>query len=281
MSFSSDIKESLCKSEYRCPNCARAELAGFLRFTGRLGGGPVKIHVTLVPVAHRLELALKEGLGINTAFEDRKAVIDNKEDIDKLTGELAGITLKRNCCKSAFIRGAFLGGGSVSDPSKTYHLEFATKCEDEADKLIELLKTYGINARKTHRKEKPVVYMKESSQIADVIGYMSGGMLGLEILSVQMEKEFRSSVTRQVNCDSANISKQVKASSRQLNAIKKIKDANRWQLLPEVLREIGDLREKYPDMSLEELGGETQPKIGKSGVNHRLNRIISYADAIE
>ena len=135
-----------------------------------------------------------------------------------------------------------------------------------------------IKAKKTVRKGRYIVYIKESGNIADVLGYISGGRAGMEILSAQVEKEMKNSIVRQVNCDSANLNKQAKASSKQIAAIKRIKAARKWQALPDVLKEIGELRLKYPDISMEALGRMTGQGIGKSGVNHRLSRIMEYAE---
>lgn len=255
MSFSSEIKQILCKTPYQCPGCRSAELAGFLKFTGRTLSGEPRIPVSGA-VADRI-----------------------RSSIEKRAEQLVGEP-KNSCCRISYIRGAFLAGGSVSDPQKEYHLEFDAKSGGGAGELAALLEAQGFRPKITVRKQKEVVYIKESSQIADIIGYMSGGMAGLEILSVQVEKELKSSVIRQVNCDSANLNKLAKASSRQIAAIKKIKAARKWSSMPDVLREIGDLRLKYPDISLEALGKMTKQQIGKSGVNHRLHRIIEYADSL-
>lgn len=255
MSFSSEIKQILCKTEYECPGCRSAELAGFLRFSGRTASGEPRIP--------------DSGAACDRI---RKSIADG---VKPMQGEPS-----ENCCRIAYIRGAFLAGGSVSDPRKEYHLEFDAKSGSGADELAALLTAQGFRPKKTVRKGREVVYIKESGQIADLIGYMSGGMAGIEILSVQVEKELKSSIIRQVNCDSANLNKLAKASSRQIAAIRKIKAARKWSSMPDVLREIGDLRLKYPDISLEALGKMTKQQIGKSGVNHRLHRIIEFADSL-
>lgn len=255
MSFSSEIKQILCKTEYECPGCRSAELAGFFRFTGRTQAGGMRIPVSGA-VGARIRRAVEDGV------EPMRSAPEN------------------SCCRIAYIRGAFLAGGSVSDPQKEYHLEFDAKADGGAEELAEILKAQGFRPKKTLRKGREVIYIKESSQIADLIGYMSGGRAGLEILSVQVEKELKSSIVRQVNCDSANLNKLARASSKQIAAIKKIKAARKWSAMPEVLREIGDLRLRYPDISLEALGKMTKQQIGKSGVNHRLHRIIEFADSL-
>ncbi|MGN1115776.1 MAG: DNA-binding protein WhiA [Candidatus Ornithomonoglobus sp.] len=275
MSFSSDIKQILCKTGYGCPECRKAELAGFFVFTGKLGGKCVRISSGAAEVRQKTAECLNEEYGMTA--EDNSL---SETDSDKLRRELCGFRPKRKCCRIAYIRGAFLGGGSVSDPEKEYHLEFDAREEDEALYLKAVLEELGFKPKLTKRREKTVVYIKESSQIAELIGYISGGMAGLEIFSVQIEKSVKGEIQRQVNCDSANLNKQARASSKHIKAIKKIKAARKWSAMPDVLREIGELRLKYPDVSLEELGTMTKQGIGKSGVNHRLNRIMAFAEGL-
>ncbi len=276
MSFSTEIKKSICKTEYMCPVCRLAELAGFFGFTGKTGGKEIKTGAALEDTAKRIRTALSDEFNISA--EDGSVI--RGADADKLNSALDGYVPSDECCAISYIRGAFLGGGSVSDPKKEYHLEFDTKSEVKAEQLINILAKLGFRAKRTVRKGKSVVYLKESGQIADLIGYMSGGRAGLEIMSIQVEKELKSATQRRVNCDSANLNKQVIASSRQIAAIRKIKAARKWSALPDVLREIGDLRVKNPYVSIEELGSMTKQKIGKSGVNHRLKRIIEYSETL-
>ncbi|MGN0162141.1 MAG: DNA-binding protein WhiA [Candidatus Ornithomonoglobus sp.] len=275
MSFSSDIKQILCKSGYECSECRKAELAGFFVFPGKLIGKYARISSGAAIVRQKIAECLNE--------EYKMAVEGNalsEADSDKLRRELCGFRPDRKCCRISYIRGAFLGGGSVSNPEKEYHLEFDAKEEEEALYLRAMLEEFGFRPKLTKRREKIVIYIKESSQIAELIGYISGGMAGLEIFSVQIEKSVKGEIQRQVNCDSANLNKQARASSKHIKAIKKIKAARKWSAMPDVLREIGELRLKYPDVSLEELGTMTKQGIGKSGVNHRLNRIMEYAEGI-
>ncbi len=275
MSFSSEIKQILCKTGYGCPLCRKAELAGFFVFPGKLGGKCARLGSGAAGVREKITDYLYKEYGItvedNALSEQASAVLKR---------ELCGFRPNRRCCRISYIRGAFLGGGSVSDPEKEYHLEFDAREEDGALYLRELLEELGFRPKLTKRRGNTVVYIKESSQIAELIGRMSGGMAGLEIFSVQIEKSVKGGIQRRVNCDSANLNKQAKASSRHIKAIKKIKAARKWSAMPDVLREIGELRLKYPDVSLEELGTMTKQGIGKSGVNHRLNRIMDLADSL-
>ncbi len=279
MSFSSDIKEILCKTEYECPGCRLAELAGFFGFTGRFYDTEIKFNASIPALYKRILNSLDAEFGIKAISEGKHFSVTGN-DIQKLKSELGGDVCIYECCKTAYMRGAFLGGGSVNAPGKKYHLEFDAKTREDAQNLVEILEEYDFRPKTTLRKERYVVYIKESSQIADLLGYISGGRAGLEFLSIQVEKELNSFTQRRVNCDSANLNKLAKASSRHIAAIKKIKAAHKWSAMPEVLREIGELRLKNPDLSLEALGKMTEQGIGKSGVNHRLNRIVEYAQSI-
>lgn len=275
MSFSSDIKEIICRTEYECPECRLAELAGFFVFPGKLGDDNVKLKATVPKVKERIAAALKSELDIDAEEGSISA-----DDSAKLKAKLSGFRTENECCRLAYIRGAFLGGGSVSDPAKEYHLEFATRSDEDAVEFISLLEQFGFRPKRTMRRGKYVVYIKESEQIAEIIGYLTGGRAGLEIFSLRIERSVKGEIQRQVNCDSANLNKQAMASAKHVKAIKKIKAARKWSALPDVLREIGELRLKYPDAGLEELGTMTKQGIGKSGVNHRLNRIMEFAGGL-
>ncbi len=279
MSFSSQIKEMLCKTQYECPGCRLSELAGFFACAGKAADNEIRFSSANTVLAKRVLNSLKEELGITPESEGKRIVISGA-DYKKLTDEISGEVTLYECCKVAYMRGAFLGGGSVNAPDKKYHMEFGAKTQEDAKRLSDILEEFDFKPKTTCRKEKYVVYIKESSQIAELLGYISNGRSGLEFLSVQIENELKSSAQRQVNCDSANLDKLAKASSKHITAIRQIKAAHKWSAMPEVLREIGELRLKHPDLSLEALGKMTEQGIGKSGVNHRLNRIVEYANTI-
>lgn len=275
MSFSTDIKELICKTGYECPGCRRAELAGFFVFPAKLAPKTMRLSFSVPKARDRILAALENELGIKSSGTLMQ------EQTVQISKSITDCDVINDCCKRAYMRGAFLASGSVSDPQKMYHLEFSTRSVDEAQFLMKLLEYHEFRPKATRRKDKKLVYIKESSQIADIIGYMTDGRAGLEIMSIQIEKELKSSTQRRVNCDSANLNKQATASARQIAAIKRIKAARKWSAMPEVLKEIGELRLKYPDISIEALGKMTRPEIGKSGVNHRLKRIIEYAGSSE
>lgn len=283
MSFSSQIKEKLCKAEHTCPNCSAYETAGALMLSGVIDDNSIRLATENEHVAKRIKEDILSSFGIDAPIRSMSKIyrieIDDIYQVENIKGGiLPGGDMPFSCCRAAFVRGAFLGGGSVTDPQKGYHMEFDTKNEDMARYLQEFLKKDGFVSKITYRKGYHVVYVKGSEEIADILGYMGAPHFAFELLDVQIEKEMRNDVNRRVNCENANTNKAAKACSKHLFAINKIKKAKQWDKLPDVLKEIGTLREEYPEDSLKELGEKTNPPIGKSGVNHRLNRILEIAE---
>lgn len=285
MSFSSETKEKLCKTEYGCVNCAVAELTGAIMFGGGIKDDCIKFATENEKVAQRILKDIFVGFGI-TATVDNVSKVQriNIDDVYQVENIIGGISqecdIPFSCCRASYVRGAFFGGGSVTTPQKSYHMEFDTKNREQAERLQEILSVDGFNSKITYRKGYHVVYIKGSEEIADILGYMGAAQGAFELFSVQIEKEMRNDVNRRVNCENANTNKAAKASSKHLFAIKKIRNAKQWDRLPEVLKEIAALREEYPEDSLKELGEKTNPPIGKSGVNHRLTRITQIAEEL-
>ncbi|MBQ3462907.1 MAG: DNA-binding protein WhiA [Clostridia bacterium] len=282
MSFSSDIKEKLCSAEFVCPKCPAYEIAGALFFGGSVSETAVKFTTENDTVAARIHADIKEAFGIDTQItrgvKTSRIDIADIYSVENIKGGMPSGAMPFACCRASYARGAFLGGGSVTDPVKGYHLEFDTRDRQSAEYLRGLLKKDGFELKITERKGYYVVYLKGSDKIVDLLGYMGAASGAFELYSVQIEREMRNTVNRRVNCETANTNKAAKASGKHLVAIKKIRKAKKWDKLPDVLKEIAALREEYPEDSLKELGEKTDPPIGKSGVNHRLNRIIEMAD---
>ena len=182
--------------------------------------------------------------------------------------------------KRAYIRGAFLGGGSISNPEKTYHLEFVTHNLDYAKELSDLINSYGLSSKVIQRKSSYVIYIKEGEQIVDLLNIIGAHSSLLELENIRIMKEMRNNVNRLVNCETANLSKTVNAAVRQVESIKMIQNEIGLNRLPKNLREIAELRLEYPDESLKELGAMLNPPVGKSGVNHRLRRIEKIAEEL-
>ncbi|MGL5694944.1 MAG: DNA-binding protein WhiA, partial [Peptostreptococcaceae bacterium] len=180
----------------------------------------------------------------------------------------------------AFLRGAFLGGGSISDPEKNYHMEFVTNNEDFANSLKDLINSLGFNSKIVSRKNNYVVYLKESEQISDLLSIIGAHHALLSLQNTKILKEMRNNVNRIVNCETANLSKTVNAAVRQVENIRFIQQTIGINSLPENLQEIAVIREEYEDMTLKELGEMLNPPIGKSGVNHRLRKIEEIANKL-
>ncbi|MCC8169433.1 MAG: DNA-binding protein WhiA [Oscillospiraceae bacterium] len=287
MSFSSDINERISQPELQCPNCAAAELAGALRVAGRISADKIKFTTENKSVADRIGQDLSEGFGLDCHVRRRDGsrayqfLTDDIYEAENIIGRImSDDILPFACCRASYVRGAFLGGGSVSNPQKSYHLEFDTKSKEEAEFLGAILSREGFPSKITYRKGYYIVYVKECEAIADILGYIGAGNSALEMFTIQIEKEMRNEVNRRVNCENANADKAARASGRHLVAIRKITDAKKFDKMPEVLQEIARLRMEFPEDSLKELGEKTDPPIGKSGVNHRLNRIMEFAENI-
>jgi DNA-binding protein WhiA len=202
---------------------------------------------------------------------------------DLTTGELPKINqliVQNTCCKRAFIRGAFMTSASMSNPKKTYHLEMVISDYDKALQLQNMIQTFLIDAKIVIRKNHYVVYIKEGSQIVDLLNVMEAHVSLMNLENVRILKEMRNSINRQVNCEAANISKTVTAASKQIEDIIFIKNSASSGDLVEGLEDIAELRIQHPEASLKELGAMLIPPIGKSGVNHRLRKLSIIADQL-
>ena len=181
---------------------------------------------------------------------------------------------------AAFIAGAFLACGSMSDPEKTYQLEFTVASVKNSHGLMDMFADVGFVPRKVERRGDIMVYFHDSQQIEDILTFLGSPRLALELMGVKILKERRNVANRMSNCDNANIDKTVIAASVQLQAIKKIYALCGETFLNDDLQQIAQLRTKYPELSLRELGGYMIPPLSRSGINHRLQRIVKIADEI-
>ena len=189
--------------------------------------------------------------------------------------------VKTDALRRAYLRGAFLGSGSISNPEKQYHLEFVTHSENYAEDLLTVLWKYKLKGKIINRKGSYVVYIKEGEQIVDLLNVMGAHNALLETENIRIVKDMRNNVNRLVNCETANLTKTVNASVRQMEAIRHIQRTIGLARLPELLREVAEIRLNYPESTLQELGEMLEPKVGKSGINHRLRKIEKIAEEIE
>lgn len=288
MSFSGEVKQELTKQFSKARHCELAELqalvdfSGSYRQTGSLG-------VRILFKSENLFAATKCFTLLRKTFNIKTDVmVRQKEGNECLTYyltagglELAAIpnaSLSGICCKRAYIRGAFLSSGSVSDPRKSYHFEIVCSTIHHANKLQEVMKSFALDAKVVKRKHAYIVYLKDGSQIVDILNIMGAHIALMELENIRILKDMRNNVNRKVNCETANINKTVSASVKQLLDIKLIRDSIGLNNLPGGLTQISMARLENPDVSLKELGALLDPPIGKSGVNHRLRKLSEIAE---
>ena len=283
MSFAGEVKEELAKRVSPARHCQIAELAALVNFCGQLGqeengGFLVGFQTENEAVARKGFTLLKKTYNIDTDIEIKEAeirgLLSKLGDPDR---PVSPLLIKSACCKRAFLRGAFLSVGSMSDPAKGYHLEFDCDNAEKARQLQELIRGFDIEARIIRRKKYHVVYLKEGAGIVDLLNVCEAPVSLMNMENLRIIKEMRNSVNRRVNCETANIAKTVNAAARQLEDIEYIRIHYGFQNLPDTLREMAEVRLEYPDVPLKELGEYFTPVLGKSGVNHRLRKLSELA----
>lgn len=313
MSFSSKTKNELSRILMENNCCALAELAALIRMSGSiqingLGRVSLKFSTENAAIARRIFSLLKTLYNASTEVMVRRnkqlkknnnylMIVSDSDEAEKIlmdTGVLKkdnrqqyvinyGITkslVSNRCCKRAYIRGAFLGGGSISNPEKTYHLEFVTHSQQHSKDLSKLINSFELNSKIVLRKESYVVYLKEGEQIVDLLNIIEAHSALLKLEDIRILKEVRNNVNRIVNCETANLEKTINASLRQIHNIEYIDKTIGIDKLPENLVGIAQLRLMHRDASLKELGKMLNPPIGKSGVNHRLRKLEEIADQL-
>lgn len=288
MSFSSEIKTKLAKNDGLCKNCDLFELAGFLGNSAKITKDSITLVTENNDVANKIKKIINnrysENLSVTFNSNIYKIIIIDHELALKILNDTAYLDEKINiedeCCIGSYIRGAFLGGGSINNPQKSYHLEFDYKYPQQAEKIKNTLERTGLGVKTAERKGHIVVYLKEYEAIAGILGIIGAGGAAMEIYNVSAEKEIRNEINRQMNCENANMDKIASAYCKHMQAIEKINSKMGLDKLPESLKEAAEIRMKFPEEGLKDLGGKFKPPIGKSGVNHRLNRLIEIAESL-
>ena len=312
MSFSSKVKEELSKDCNNPRHCCIAETAAIISMCGKVifdekDRVRIEIHTENVTVARKYFTLLKKTYNINTDISIRHSSSLNKSrsyilsvNDDETARKILmtcrlmkpfgvieedfsisdSLIIQRECCKRAFIRGAFLASGSVSDPVKTYHFEIVCLSEAKAKQMQMIMETFNINARVIKRRKYFVVYVKDSSQVVDLLNIMGAYNALMDMENVRIVKDMRNNVNRKVNCETANINKTVSAAVKQIEDIRFIQMSSAFDELPESLQEMAELRVRYPEATLAELGQLLDTPVGKSGVNHRLKKISLFADEL-
>lgn len=293
MSFSAEVKDELYAGELPAKHCIMAELSACINMCGEFSveEGLLMIHNESDKLLERAAVFIKALFGYDIGYEKHMLIVSEPEQARNIINTLDvrdrfafsadyfinPCVIAKVCCRRAYIRAAFLCGGSVADPNKQYHMEFVSGDYDHANELRKLLQGFGIEAKVIIRKNHYVLYLKEGEQIVDVLNIMSAHRALLEFENLRIVKEMRNNVNRVVNCETANINKVVSAALMQIDAIRTIEAKRGLDSLPPALKQIARLRLEYPEASLKELGEYLTPKIGKSGVNHRLKRICEIS----
>ena len=311
MTFSSKAKNEICRIPLKKPCCSLAELAalihtgGTIQLSGKKRFG-VKVSTENPSIARRIFTLMKDRYQIspevlvrrnqrlrkNNSYmvlithseksqkilEDTCVVHYDEQGNPQVNREINPLLVRKRCCKRAYLRGAFLGGGSVSDPEKAYHLEFIAHSEKYGNDLCNIIRDLGLHAKLIERKNSFVVYLKEGEHIVNLLSLIGAHTALLNLENIRIYKDMRNNINRIVNCETANISKTINASIRQIENIEYICDHIGLTNLDPSLREVADLRINYPDASLRELGDMLMPRVGKSGVNHRLRKLDKIAE---
>ena len=297
MSFSGEVKEELVKQIASARHCQLAELAAILEYIGGVrtkadGTNYLEVQQETPYVARKCFTLLKKTFNIDTKMEeeDNHFQYEKEEVVSKILQAIKyshekervvnSMVIKSLCCKRAFLRGAFLSIGSMSNPEKGYHLEFVCENESQAKQIQDTLAIFDVEAKIVTRKRYQVVYIKESEGIVEVLNIMGAHISLMNLENLRILKDMRNSINRRVNCEAANITKTVNAATKQIDDILYIRDHYGFDNLSDNLREIAEVRLDYPDATLKELGEYLEPKVGKSGVNHRLRKLSELADRL-
>ena len=297
MSFSSDAKAELCRIKTDSLCCAVAECYGVLLYCNTFNANEIKIITASPELAARLPRLFKKAFGVSfdvlppdTAAGKRTLIINDKSKISRIAGTF-GIDISRSlslhvnfpvlendCCKTAFLRGAFLAGGSVTDPEKHFHLELATNHRSVSGETCAIMLEAGFSPREAQRKNSSLLYFKQADLISDFLTSIGASVVAMNVITAKVEREMNNTITRRVNCDSANADKIVSAAQEQVDAIHRYAARYGLDSLPEELKSAAFLRITNPEASLADLAGLSVPRVSKSCLSHRLKRIGELAD---
>ncbi len=297
VSFSATAKAEICRAfpPKRC--CALAQCFGILLFCNSFGADGIRIITESRDFAQALPKLFKKAFSVSfdavPDMETSGKMIFQITETDKIAQIMASYgfnpvdTLALNvnlavvedeCCKASFLRGAFLSGGSVTDPTKGYHIELTTTHSAVARQTYALMEEIlGFYPKTAVRSGAQVLYLKQSEQISDLLTYLGAPVAAMGIMEARLEKELNNKVNRRCNCDDANTSKVVEAAQEQLTAIRILRDRGLYENLPKKLQQALEAREENPEASLTELAAMMEPPISKPAMNHRLKKLIELS----
>lgn len=309
MSFTSKVKTELADRISNAKHCRVAEIAALISMCGNVSidefdNYKVYIQTDTEVTAKKFRELLWKTFHIDTDVEEKDKqlshskktfIVEIKKTQDALTvlsatkimndqkeiEEQMDINkneiIKKDCCKRAYLRGAFLSSGSISDPEKSYHFEIKCTNENKANQIVDILKSFDVDAKIIERKGRFIVYLKDSEKVVDALNIMEAPVALLEVETIKVDKEMNNMVNRQMNCDLANTNKTVNAAQRVIEDIEYIDEEVGLSYLPEKLQQIARIRTENPEASLQDIGDMMVPALGKSGVNHRLRKISEIA----
>jgi DNA-binding protein WhiA len=310
MSFTSKVKTELADRISNAKHCRVAEIAALISMCGNVSidendNYTVYIQTDTEVTAKKFRELLWKTFHINTDVEEKdkqlshskktyiveiknnadalevlKAtkIMNSQSEIEEQMNINKNEIIKKDCCKRAYLRGAFLSAGSISDPEKSYHFEIKCTNENKANQIVDILKSFDVDAKTLSRKSKFIVYLKDSEKVVDALNIMEAPIALLEVETIKIDKQMSNKINRQMNCDQANINKTVNASRRMIEDINYIEEEVGLSYLPEKLQQIERIRVENPDASLQDIGDMMVPALGKSGVNHRLRKISEIAE---
>lgn len=301
VSFSAAAKAEICRNIPSKKCCALAECFGILLFCNTFTSDTVRIVTESSEFGALVQKLFRKafGFGFDLVPEDAAAgkkvfQITSPEKMEVIMSACGFMScktlavhvnlpvLEEECCRAAFLRGAFLAGGSVTDPAKGYHLEITTTHQSVAREtyalMEEILQFYP---KVTERSGNAVLYLKQSERISDLLAYLGASVAAMAIMEARLEKEMSNKVNRRCNCDDANISKVIDAAQEQLTAIRILRQHGQFETLPDKLRQAAVAREKNPESALTELAAQMEPPISKPAMNHRLQRLVRLAQEVK
>ena len=296
MSFSGNVKAEICRGIPGKKCCALAECFGILLFCNSFGWEGIRIITESREFGQNLPKLFKKAFDIEfdsfPSLESPGKLVFQIDDPDKLLTIFSAYGFDQNtlslhvnlpvveedCCKTSFLRGAFLAGGSVTDPEKGYHLELTTTHHSVARETFLIMEeALGFHPKSAPRGGAQVLYIKQSDLICDCLTFLGAPVSAMGILEAKLEKELNNKVNRRCNCDDANLSKVVEAAQEQLSAIRRLKARGILESLPQKLQSAARAREENPEASLTELAAMMEPPISKPAMNNRMKKLLQSA----
>ena len=295
MSFSSNAKAELCRAPISRRCCALAEAYGVVLYCNTFRPDQLRIVTENPEFSARLPRLFKRAFGLE--FDQLPVETGGKRifhigdpaklgtifDTFGISNE-GGVALHVNygmleddCCRVSFLRGAFLAGGSATDPAKRYHLELATSHRMVSRETDALLLDLGFRAKTVERNGSSILYFKQSEGIEDFLTFLGAPVCAMAVMEAKMEKELINGVNRRVNCETANLSKVVNAAGDQIDAIRLLERRGILETLPEKLQITAQMRLRNPEATLAELAGMSNPPVSKSAINHRMRKLVELA----